>query len=455
MGEASLSVQGEVIARVEELTDSIAEATADLIRIPSVNPSYPGQSFDELVGGESAANQALEGLYRDAGCTTHWVERSAGRANLVGVLAGDGEEGRSLILNGHVDVVPPGRPDSWTGGDPFGGRIEGGRIFGRGASDQKAALVAAVMAVMALRRAGVRLGGTLILQSVVGEEVGEHDLGVNAVIEAGFTADAAIVTEPTAGVARDPFQPPSRLQVSPVSAGLLWMTLEVEGKAGHNNLRPELVRAGGVGAIAGVNAVEKGVYLLTALQGLEQRWGQEYVHPLFKPGHFSLHPGVIVGGPHGALVPFFSAEFCRIEYSILYPPDVPASRIRHEIEAFVRDASRLDPWLREHPATIRWNLDWEPAVLDVGHALTGTVARARRTALGEAPHAGPGPDPCVRGFDAVCDATYLGKAGMPAVICGPGSIQFAHAVDESVAIRDVVDAAKVYALAAIDWCGLA
>jgi acetylornithine deacetylase/succinyl-diaminopimelate desuccinylase-like protein len=240
-----------------------------------------------------------------------------------------------------------------------------------------------------------------------------------------------------------------------VTAGLLWMTLEVQGKAGHNNMRPELIRAGGVGERAGVNAVEKGVYLLNMLQHLEQRWGQAYLHPLFKPGHFSLHPGVIVGGPHGALVPFFSAEFCRIEYSILYPPDVGAAPIIEEIEGFVRDASGLDPWLEEHPPTIRWNLDWEPAALAVDHELTTTVARARRAALGEPAFAGAGVDPYVRGFDAVCDATYLGKAGIPSVICGPGSIQFAHAVDESVAISDVVDAAKVYAIAAVDWCGIA
>ena len=94
-----------------------------------------------------------------------------------------------------------------------------------------------------------------------------------------------------------------------------------------------------------MNAVEKGAYLLAALQNLEQQWGQRYVHPLFKPGHFSLHPGVISGGPHGAMVPFFISEFCRIEYSILYPPDVDAASIKAEITSFVRRAESLDPWL--------------------------------------------------------------------------------------------------------------
>ena len=454
MSGSDISPATRVTDALGSLSDRIAASTAELIRVPSVNPSYPGQDFDSLVGGEGAANAVLEPLYSEAGCETHWVETVPGRGNLVGVRHGAGG-GRSLILNGHVDVVPAGKPSDWADGDPFSGRIADGRIHGRGASDQKAALVAAAMAAIAIERAGIRLRGDLILQSVVGEEVGEHDLGINAVIEAGFRADAAIVTEPTAAVAPDPLRPTTRLQVCPVTAGLLWMTLEVEGKAGHNNMRPELVRAGGVGIAAGVNAVEKGVYLLTMLQHLEQQWGQSYIHPLFKPGHFSLHPGVIVGGPHGALVPFFSAEFCRIEYSILYPPDVGAGPIIEEIERFVTDASRLDPWLRERPPTIRWNLDWEPSSLPVEHELTTAVARARRAATGDAAWSGDGPDPLIRGFDAVCDATYLGKAGIPSVVCGPGSIQFAHAVDESVAIADVIDAARVYALAAIDWCGVA
>ncbi len=286
-----------------------------MIRIPSVNPSYPGQSYDEHVGAETTAN----------------------------------------------------------------------RIHGRGASDQKAAFAAAGVSALALRRAGVRLAGSLTLESVIGEEVGEHDLGVNAVIAAGHRADGAIVTEPTAAAAMDPFAPSASLLVSPVTAGLLWMTLEVEGRAGHNNLRPELVRAGGAGERAGVNAVEKGIYLVSMLQHLEQQWGQRYRHPLFKPGHFTLHPGVIVGGPHGALVPFFSASFCQVEYSILYPPDVDAEAIMAEIAAFVEDACRLDPWLRSHPPTLTWNMTWEPSVLDARHELAVVVAGARRAATGARP----------------------------------------------------------------------
>ncbi|HEY7938176.1 MAG TPA: M20/M25/M40 family metallo-hydrolase [Candidatus Limnocylindrales bacterium] len=451
---------GEARRRVAEAADALATGALDaigaLIRVPSVDPSYPGVDYADHLGGEARANQLLARSYEAAGCRIEWVEVAAQRPNLVGRVRGtDPAHGRSLILNGHVDVVPPGRPEDWTGGDPWSGRVADGRVWGRGASDQKAALVCAAVAARALRDAGVLLAGDLTLESVVGEEVGEHDLGTAGVIEAGFRADAAIVTEPTTPIAADPMHPPASFLVAPVSAGLLWLTIEVSGRRGHNNLRPELIRAGGVGELAGVNAVEKGAYLLAALQNLEQQWGQRYVHPLFKPGHFSLHPGVMTGGPHGALVPFFISEFCRIEYSILYPPDVDADVIKAEITSFVRRAESLDPWLAAHPAELTWRFDWPPSVLAQDHPFVASVAASRRAALGEPVHVGPDIDPRIRAFDAVDDAMLFNRAGIPALTCGPGSIQFAHAIDESVAVADVIAAIKVYAFAAIDWCGLA
>jgi len=451
---------GEARRRVASAADALAtravEAIGDLIRVPSVDPSYPGVDHAEHLGGEARANQLLARSYEAAGCRVEWVEIAAQRPNLIGLVPGhDPDHGRSLILNGHVDVVPAGRSEDWTGGDPWSGRLADGRIWGRGASDQKAALVCAAMAVTALRDAGVLLAGDLTLESVVGEEVGEHDLGTGGVIDAGFRADAAIVTEPTAPIAADPLHPPVSLLVAPISAGLLWLTLEVSGRRGHNNLRPELVRAGGVGELAGANAVEKGAYLLAALQNLEQQWGQRYLHPLFKPGHFSLHPGGISGGPYGAMVPFFISEFCRIEYSILYPPDVASETIKAEITSFVRRAESLDPWLADHPAELTWRFHWPPSVLAPDHPFVASVAASRRAALGEPAHAGPELDPRVRAFDAVDDAMLFNRAGIPALSCGPGSIQFAHAVDESVSVADVIAAIKVYAFAAMDWCGLA
>src|ERR1700730_9719036 len=157
-----------------------------------------------------------------------------------------------------------------------------------------------------------------------------HEVGVSAVCEK-FKADGAVVSEASA--------PPVPLAVVPVTSGLLWMTLTCRGKATHACVRDELIRAGGKGAAIGVSAIEKAVYILQALRNLEEQWGQSKSHPLFKPGHFTLHPGVIVGGPSGVLIPFLVSQFCSLEYAIWYPPQADAEDIKREIVDYVKAAA--------------------------------------------------------------------------------------------------------------------
>ena len=119
---------GEARRRVASAADALAtravEAIGDLIRVPSVDPSYPGVDHAEHLGGEARANQLLARSYEAAGCRVEWVEIAAQRPNLIGLVPGhDPDHGRSLILNGHVDVVPAGRSEDWTGGDPWSCRL--------------------------------------------------------------------------------------------------------------------------------------------------------------------------------------------------------------------------------------------------------------------------------------------------------------------------------------------
>jgi acetylornithine deacetylase len=227
------------------------------------------------------------------------------------------------------------------------------------------------------------------------------------------------------------------------------MTLTCTGKATHSSVRDELIRAGGRGSEVGVNAIEKGIEVLRSLQKLEEHWGQSKRHPLFKPGHFTIHPGVITGGPHSVLIPFVVSEFCRIEYAIWYPPQESVDAIKREIEEWVHRTAQLDPWLEEHPPTIEWKLHWPPAEIKPEHPVAQCCHQAAREAGVQA----EGDGTLFRGFAAVCDAAFLDAAGIPAVVCGPGSILVAHAINEYVQLEEMITAAKIYALMAMDWCG--
>jgi acetylornithine deacetylase/succinyl-diaminopimelate desuccinylase family protein len=423
----------EAVARLGDRTE---EQLARLIRIPSVTPSYPGQDFDALVGGESRCAELLAGEYLEAGAEVEVFGRVRGRDNAVGRVRGAGG-GRSLIFNGHVDVVPPGPDDDWADGDPWSGRIANGRMWGRGASDMKAGVIAQAMAARALRDAGVRLAGDLILEAVVGEEMMEHELGTTACVEQGYRADAAVVSEPSG--------PPSQLAVCPVSPGVLWFTLSVEGKATHTSMRGETLEPGGESI--GVSAVDKIVLLHQALGHLEHDWRFTKPHPLFRPGHFSILPGVVVGAPRSGLVPFVIPDEARLEVIVWYSPDESADEVRAEIEEHVARAAGHDSWLLAHPPGIAWRHHWPRSVLDSGHPIVEATVEAHQRSTGRRA--------VVAGFPAVADTTWLNAAGIPAITYGPGDLRSAHAVDESVVLSEVHEAALTYALLAAQWCGLA
>ena len=273
----------ELTARVFEtidgMQDEIVEKISEVVRVPSINPKYPGVVAEEVLGGETNANQVVSDLYRTVGCEVDVWEEEARRANAVGVLKGAGG-GKSLIFNGHIDTVPTGRPEDWRWSDPFSGNVDGGKIYGRGSCDMKGPVVSQAMAALALQRLGIRLKGDLILESVVGEEVMDHEAGVTATVRRGYRADAAVVSEASA-----PVRP---LAIVPISPGLLWMAVTCRGKSSHASTRAETFRAGGFGASVAVNAIDKGMFIFECLRKLEDEWGLTKNHDLFKPGHFTL-----------------------------------------------------------------------------------------------------------------------------------------------------------------------
>lgn len=424
-------VRDSVLKVIDGMESRIASFCSELVRIQSVNPGFPGIVPEEVLGGEKECNQFLASKLEELGFKIDLFDVIPKRTNLVGTLRGKGS-GRSLILNGHIDTVPFYEPNKWKWGDPISGKIEDGKVYGRGAMDMKGGIVAMISAVQAILEAGFTLKGDLLVESVIGEETMEHEAGTTATILRGYKADAAIIPEPMP-------------DVSPMHGGWLWLNISIEGKPTHHLFRYELIRAGGRGSEVGVSAIDKGIKILNAMQELEREWGITKKHPLLPLGHSTIGPDVLRGGPKDLLIPSMIPEFCTIDYSVWYPPQFTVEEIKKEIEDYIRLISATDSWLKDHPPKVEWKLHWPPYSIPIDHPIVKTVAESYEKTHGKPAR--------ITGTVGACDAAFLTRMGIPTVIHGPGDIPAAHAYDEYVSIDDLTASTKTIALSALDWCG--
>ena len=366
--------------------DRLVDATRALVATDTQNP--PGR--------ERPAADVARRMLEELGAEVREVEPAPGRPSLVG-LVGRGDGCRpTLIVNGHLDTVPFD-PRAWSH-DPLGGEVEDGRIFGRGSADMKGGIAAAFEAVRVANAAG----GTacdVVFHLVADEEVGGA-LGTRVLLEQGLiSGDACIDPEPTS------------MGVSIAERGLLQVAVTVDGVPAHAS-EPH----------RGVSAIEKAARLVLALHGTD--YGEE--HPLL--GRPSSNVGVIEGGTGINVV----AERCTIKVDRRVLPGATeegaVDSIRRKIEAAGAGV----------PYAIETLMFGEASELDGGDAFLGRFQDAYAAVLG-----GPGP---VIGMQFTTDARFVrNQAGIPAVVCGPGDLDQAHRVDESVAIDRLVDAAAVYA----------
>ena len=416
--------------------DEVDAGTADMVALLAAlvaTPSVSGTDPEHEIQAHLAAELTAEGLDVD-----HWalpldellaepdfpgveVERSEAWG-LVGRLAGDGSgAGGTLMLNGHVDVVPPGDPDAWSTDDPFSGRIDRDVLYGRGACDMKAGLVAALFAVRAVRRAGVPLTGDLLLACVAGEEDG--GLGTYGLLHRGWRADACVLPEPTG------------LDLVPASAGALTFRLRVRGRATHASRRTD-----------GVSAVEKFLPVWHALLRLEQRRNVD-VDPLMRrwPIAYPISIGRVEAGDWASTVPDLLVAEGRLGVAL----DEPVETARAALEEAVEQACAEDPWLRDHPVTVQWwGGQFAPGRLPASSDLPDRVARAHADVGGARQEVWGGP----YGSDL---RLLTGIGGIPTVHYGPGDAALAHAPDESVPLAEVVLGARALAVLALDVCGTA
>lgn len=345
------------------------------------------------------------------------VERDRG-LGVVGTWEGAGD-GPSLILNGHVDVVPIGDENQWTV-PPFQATVTEDRVYGRGSCDMKGGLCCALAAIRALRKVGVRLRGRLILQSVIGEEDG--GCGTLAAVQHGCAADGAVIMEPTG------------LGIVAAQAGAMNFRLRIPGRAAHACVRDE-----------GISAIERFWPIHQALLEHEQEKNAAADHPLFADQRppWPLSIGTLKAGDWPSSVPDELVAEGRYGVSM----DEGLGLARERFEAVVSEAAARDTWLREHPPTVEWwGGQFEPAETPADAPIVQTLQQAFKTVTGT--------DPVLTGVPYGADMRLLiRQGGIPTVMFGPGDVRQAHAPDEFVPRADLLTVTQTLARGIVRFCG--
>jgi acetylornithine deacetylase len=355
----------------------------------------------------------------------------AGRPQLIATKRGAGG-GRSLVFNGHIDVVSAEPRAAWSS-DPFAPEVRDGNLYGRGTCDMKGGIAAMVFAVEVLASLGIGLNGDLIVATNTDEE--SSGAGGTALVERGLRADAGIVTEPTG------------FDVWVGCRGSEYCTVRVPGRPGHAEVRQPDWHAGGA-----VNAIEKAMLVIEAIQGLRDEWSRRdgLDHPyLSRP---SLLPTMAKSGEWPVTYP---AE-CELTLAVMYLPQQAdeagwGGDVRREVEQWLARETSRDSWLAEHPPVIEW---WPNGVMPFeipqSEPIVGSLLEAARD-VGRAPR--------LSGLDSWYDgATLTRLAGIPSVGFGPpgfdqDGVSVAHMVDEYVPVDGLVGCAQGLAVAAMRFCG--
>ena len=434
-------------AWIDAHRDEMVQTLAALVRIPSIiGNEAPAQAFmrahyealgleiDEFEPDREALQQ--HPAFVDSGISF------VGRRNVVGVMrkGGQGEagKGRSIILNGHTDLVSVEPISAWSH-DPFGAEIVQvlgtsevpstyglGRMFGRGTQDMKSGLIANLFAVKALQACGVKLNGDVILQSVIEEESGGGG-GTLACFERGYKADGFIATEP------------HWIDVCVAHPGILYFRVVVEGKSAHAGR-----------AHLGVNAAVEAAPLISMLGAWDRERAETKHYEPFERSNPAarrschLNVGVVRAGDWPSTVP----GKCEIEVRMSFIPGESETTIKQEIEARVSAISQTSAWLQQHPPRVEY-FGWhtEPWIQDERHPFVQEFVRVVSETRG-----GSDPMPQVMGMTAGLDTRFAALYDVPAFCWGPKGANM-HGADEYVELNSVIAVTRTLAAFLMEWCG--
>lgn len=412
----------QVLKEVEAARDEIVGFTADLIRIPTVNP--PGDAYRECAAliGRRLGEAGFDVQYVEAdGLSEHTAAHP--RVNVVGRGVGAGSAKR-IHLNGHFDVVPPG--DGWSV-DPFGGVVRDGRIYGRGASDMKSGIAAAVFAVEAVRRAGIDLGGAVDISGTVDEEsggfAGVAHLCRTGVISASNT-DYAIIPEPFG---------PDRVCVG--HRGVYWFDVVARGRTAHGSM-PHLGRS----AIEDMGAVLE-AFRTDLAPRLAARHSALPVVPAAarRP---SLNVNAVEGGQSRESVQSpCVADRSTATFDRRFIPEESFDEVQAEIADLVASVSAEDPGRR---LTVEDRMVVHPVQTPPRSPVVAALSKAIRTVRGH--------EPTLVASPGTYDQKHFARiAGIEhCVAYGPGPLEEAHQPDESCSLDDLVACTRALALAVLE-----
>ncbi len=419
---ATTPVTTAAIAKLD--TEGMLKCLAELVTIPSVTGTAAESQAQHWFAGQMRESSFETDLWSiDLAETTadrDFPGMEVERSEAWGLAGTWGNpEGPTLVLNGHIDVVPAGDLRQWHDGEAFSGRVAEGKLYGRGACDMKAGLVSNLYAVKAIQAAGIKLKGQVLLQSVVGEEDG--GLGTFATLRRGYRGDAAIITEPT------------ELQIIPACAGALTFRLHLSGLSAHASVRKD-----------GVSAIEKFWLIYDGLEKLEARRNQPG-HPLMARFElpYPLSIGKVTAGNWPSSVPDELVAEGRLGVALGESPEVA----RAALEEAIVDVCEGDKWLREHPAVVEWfGGQFASGQISPEHPLVQLVRETHQQLHGDLP--------AVHGAPYGSDLRLMtGLGSIPTLHYGAGSVKQAHAPNEYVPIDELVTATQTLIAIILQFCG--
>jgi acetylornithine deacetylase len=362
----------------------------------------------------------IEALRDQPGFSPPVIDGYDGRENIVGLHRPKNPTGRSLILNGHIDVVPTGPTDQWKSG-PFDPRVEDDWIYGRGAGDMKAGIIAYCHALAALHDLGLEPAGDVTLQSVVEEECTGN--GALACLHAGYKADCAIIPEPF------------NQTLMTAQLGVMWFQIHVSGSPAHV-----------LDTSAGSNAIEAAFGFFEVLKEVEDIWNHPTDrHPAYgahvHPVNFNL--GKIDGGEWASTVP----PVCTADIRVGFYPGMELEKVRETIEAVRQSALDNHPACKGAKIGITYRgFQAEGCEMDINHPMMNMIGDIHQEVTGKA----------ITNYasTATTDARFFQIYGkIPATCYGPKAERI-HGIDERVSIASMMEVTEVLALFIADWCGV-